>query len=107
MLLEDRWSFRPRLGEEGARKMTELMVVQLENRLSSRPRLGEEGGREDRIYGGVAGGQVELVLLADRLSSWPRLVLEAGRERTEFMVVLLEDSWSSRLAVGGAGRGHK
>ena len=73
VLLEDRWSFRPRLGEEGARKMTELMVVQLENRLSSRPRLGEEGGREDRIYGGVAGagagagvagGQVELMAQA-------------------------------------------
>ena len=107
MLLEDRWSFRPRLGEEGARKMTELMVVQLEDRLSCRPRLGGRGQGEDRIYGVVAGGQVELVLLEDMWSSWPRLVLEAGRERTEFMVVLLEDSWSSRLAVGGAGRGHK
>ena len=68
---------------------------------------GGGGQGEDRIYGGVAGGQVELVLLEDRWSSWPRLVLEAGRERTEFMVVLLEDGLCSRLAVGGALRGHK
>ena len=45
VLLEDRWSFRPRLGEEGARKMTELMVVQLEDRLSSRPRRGAGRGQ--------------------------------------------------------------
>ena len=32
MLLEDRWSSRLRLGEEGGRKMTELMVMLLEDR---------------------------------------------------------------------------
>ena len=60
MLLEDRWSSRPRLGKEGGRKMTELMVVLIEDRLSSRPRLGEEGGRERTEF--------MVVLLEDRWS---------------------------------------
>ena len=59
--------------------------------------------------GGRERTELIVVLLEDRWSSWPRLGKEAGRERTESMVLLLEVRWSSRprLAEGGAGRGHK
>ena len=101
MLLEDRWSSRPRLGKEGGRKMTELMVVLIEDRLSSRPRLGEEGGRERTEF--------MVVLLEDRWSSWPRLVEEAGRERTELIKSAAggQVELQAQAGRGRAGRGHK
>ena len=40
---------------------------------------------DDRIDGGAAGGQIEF-----QAQAWGG----GGRERTEFMVMLLEDRWS-------------
>ena len=49
----------PRLVEEAGRERTELIKVLLEDRWSSRPRLAEGGQGEDISDGTAAGGQME------------------------------------------------